>query len=195
MAAFMTTPSDVTRLLHELGQRDGAEEELLPLVYDSLRAIARSRFRKERADHTLQATALVHEAYVRLVGGDPISWQHRAHFFGIAAEAMRRVLIEHARAHASQRRGDGFRAIPLGELDLAQESDLESVVALDDALTALEDEDDRAARIVKLRFYAGLTVDETAEALEVSPRTVAREWEWARARLFELLGLDADEPS
>lgn len=191
----MTTPSDVTRLLHELGDRESAQDELLPLVYESLRSIARSRFRKERAGHTLQATALVHEAYVRLVGGQSVPWQHRAHFFGVAAEAMRRVLIEHARAHGSVKRGRDFRALPLAELDLAQENDLDSVVALDEALTALEAEDARAARVVKLRFFAGLSVAETAEALEISERTVAREWEWARARLFELLELDADSSS
>jgi RNA polymerase sigma factor (TIGR02999 family) len=190
-----TAPSEVTRLLQELGQRADAADELLPLVYENLQSIARARLRTERPGHTLQATALVHEAYVRLVGGQSISWQHRAHFFGVAAEAMRRVLVDHARRHRSQKRGGGRRWVPLADLDLAADNDVEEVLALDDALTALDAEDERAARIVKLRFYAGLSVDQTAEALGISPRTVAREWAFARARLFELLGYEGPPES
>lgn len=188
----MDDSSQVTRLLQEFGQRDGVDEELLPLVYDNLRAIAQARFRHERPEHTLQATALVHEVYARLVGGAPMDWQHRAHFFRVAAEAMRRVLIDHARAKRSEKRGRDYRWVPLANLDLAADVDLDEVLALDEALTKIESEDERAARVVKLRFYGGLTVDEVAEALQISPRTVAREWEYARARLFDLLELDPD---
>ncbi len=191
----MSTPSDVTRLLQQFGERAGAAEELLPLIYDQLQVIARGRIRGERADHTLQATALVHEAYVRLLGDAHTSWRDRGHFFGVAAEAMRRVLIDHARHRGRRKRGGDRRAVPLSAVDLAADHDPDDVVALDEALTALERQDARAAGIVKLRFFAGLSVADTANALGMSERTVAREWTYARARLFQLLtGGDDDAP-
>lgn len=186
----MSQPSEVTRLLREVGASEEAAGQLLPMVYGRLQDIARARLRQERRDHTLQATALVHEAYVRLVGNHSISWRDRAHFFGVASEAMRRVLIDHARKHRSQKRGAGRRWVPLAQLDLAVEHDFEGVLALDEALQVLEAESPRAAQVVKLRFYAGLSVEDTAAAMESSPRTVAREWAYARARLFELLGYE-----
>ncbi len=188
----MSEPSDVTRLLQEFDQRDDAAEELMPLVYQSLQELARARLRDERGDHTLQATALVHEAWIRIARGRDLGWQERSHFFQTASEAMRRVLIDHARRHTSKKRGQGKRAVPLSRLDLVEERDLDEVLALDEALEQLEQEDARAARIVKLRYFAGLEVKETAEALQISERTVAREWAFARARLFDLMGYEAE---
>lgn len=179
---------DVTRLLCEIPERPAAAEELLPLVYDQLRAIAQQRMSQERRDHTLQATALVHEVYVRLVGDNAPAFQSRAHFFRVAAEAMRRLLIDHARRRGADKRGGGARAVPLSVVDLAEDFDPAQVLAVDEALRVLESEDPRAAEIVRLRFYAGLSAPEVAEVLEVSERTVMREWAFARTRLFQLLG-------
>jgi RNA polymerase sigma factor (TIGR02999 family) len=174
--------------LGELGERPvAAAEELLPLVYAQLRAIAEQRMREERAGHTLQATALVHEVFVRLVSGNEPDWQSRAHFFRVAAEAMRRVLIDHARRKLADKRGGGAKAVPLSVVDLAVEQDPAKVIALEDAMRVLEKEDPRAAEVVQLRFYAGLSVQETAALLEMSERTVMREWSFARARLYQLL--------
>jgi RNA polymerase sigma factor (TIGR02999 family) len=148
--------------------------------------------REERAAHTLQATALVHEAYMRLVGDANISWQSRGHFFRAAAEAMRRILIDHARKRKAQKRGGGRIGLPISVVDLAEDNDPAQVLALDEALKTLEAEDERAAVIVQLRFFAGLSVDETADATGLSRRTVLREWAFARARLFELLATDQE---
>lgn len=177
----------VTQILQEFDRREDASAELLPLVYDQLKAIAGARMRGERAGHTLQATALVHEAYLKLVGDREVSWQNRAHFFAAAAEAMRRILIDHARKRKSEKRGGGAARAPLSVVDLAVESDPDQILALEEALTRLQGEDPRAAEIVNLRFFAGLSVDETTEATGLSRRTVMREWAFARARLFELL--------
>jgi len=146
--------------------------------------------RSERTDHTLQATALVHEAYMKLVGDRDVSWQNRAHFFAAAAEAMRRILIDHARKRKSEKRGGGMARVPITVVDLAAESDPDQILALEEALAQLEREDPRAAKIVNLRFYAGLSVEETVEATGLSKRTVMREWAFARARLVELLGAE-----
>jgi RNA polymerase sigma factor (TIGR02999 family) len=183
----VANPSDVTRILTEFADRPNAADELLPLVYNELRAIAQSRMREERAGHTLQATALVHEAYLRLIGGAEPAWESRAHFFRVAAEAMRRILIDHARKKKSAKRGGERKQAPLEAVDLAQEQDPDEVLALDEALRSLEKEDERAAEIVKFRFFAGLSVEETALALDVSERTVMREWAYARARLQQIL--------
>ena len=203
----MNSPADgeVTRLLHDVerGERHAAEA-LLPLVYDQLRELARHRMGEERDGHTLQATALVHEAYLRLVGDDrPLGWAGRAHFFHAAAEAMRRILIDHARGKESLKRGGAGRAgpeeraerstlrqrrTPLGLLELAHHPDPSEILDLDDAVTRLEAESPDVAAVVRLRFYAGLTIEETAELLGVSAQSVKRDWAYARAWLFRQLG-------
>ena len=165
-------------------------DELIPLVYDELRRIARAQLRNERADHSLAATALVHEAYLRLAGDGRAPWRDRRLFFTAAAEAMRRILIEHARSRGRVKRGGpegARRRVELNSVDLAREDDLEDLVALDDVFRRLEERDPRAADVVRLRFYAGLSVEETAKALEISERTVKREWAFARAWLFAAL--------
>ncbi len=183
---------DVTRLLHDAAAGDArSSERLLPLVYEQLRRSAQKHMNHERRDHTLHATALVHEAYIRLVGSDDVSWASRAHFYHATGEAMRRILIEHARSKSRLKRGgDGARAarkISLAAIDLAAETDPIDVVLLDDAFRRLEAEDPRAASVVRLRFYAGLSVDETAAALGMSPSTVDREWAFARATLHRMI--------
>lgn len=181
--------SEVTRILAAIESGDRrAADGLLPLVYEQLRAIARQRMAQERPEHTLQATALVHEAYLRLVGGQEVKWANRAHFYLAAAEAMRRILIEHARKRNRVKRGGDRRRAPVSVADLAAEQDFEEIVAVDDAIRRLEKEDAQAAKIVRLRFFAGLSVDETARAVGLSPRTVAREWAYARAWLHDALG-------
>jgi RNA polymerase sigma factor (TIGR02999 family) len=158
---------------------------LLPLVYDELRALARHRMAQENVGHTLQATALVHEVFVRLSGSARFS--NRAHFFHAAAEAMRRILVEHARARGRIKRGGEARRTPLNVLDLAATGDSEQILAFDDAIERLEKESPVAAAVVRLRFFAGLSVEETAESLGVSPRSVNREWTYARAWLYRVL--------
>lgn len=164
-----------------------ATDALFAQIYDQLRRVAQERLSAERRDHTLQATALVHEAYLRLMGDGSAGWANRGHFFIAASEAMRRILIEHARSRATQRRGgDGKHApakVPVGVLDLALEQDPEQILALDDAIARLEREDPQVGQVVRLRFYAGLSIDETAEALAMSPRSVDRDWAYARAKL------------
>ncbi len=176
----------VTQILSEIGDRPEAAEELLPLVYDELRKIAGARMRGERASHTLQATALVHEAYLKLLGGEG-EFESRKHFFRAAAEAMRRLLIDHARKKKSDKRGGGRPGIALEHVQLACEDQNEEILAVHEGLDLLEREDPRAADVVRLRFFAGLNVQETAEALEISERTVMREWAFARARMLQLL--------
>jgi len=144
--------------------------------------------RQERADHTLQTTALVHETYLRMLGGQNPPWNDRAHFFRAAAEAMRRILIEHARKHRRIKRGGDRSRVSLSGLNLDVPEDSDTILALDDALGRLDKQDPRVADVVRLRFFAGLSVEETAKALEVSERTVKREWSFARAWLFDALG-------
>ena len=182
--------SDVTRLLVELrgASSEVVGERLMPLVYDELRMIARSALRQERSDHSLHATDVVHEAYFRLMVGTTASWENRAHFFHAAAEAMRRILIEHARKRSRVKRGGRRVRVELSAVDLAAEYDVEQVMALDEVFQRLERQDPRAANVVRLRFYAGLSVEETAMALDVSERTVKREWAFARAWLYNALG-------
>jgi len=180
---------DVTQLLARLksGDRD-ALDRLMPLVHDELRRLAAAHMRRERSDHTLQATALAHEAYMRMVNLDRIDWRDRAHFFAVAAGVMRRILIDHARKRRAARRGGGAPHIPLEEgLRLADDRP-DELVDLDEALERLAEVDPRQERIVELRFFGGLSVEETAAVLDISPRTVKREWAVARAWLRAELG-------
>ena len=190
----MTT--EVTQILKQLADGDkNAADALLPHVYEQLRRIARRRMNAERPDHTLQATALVHEAYARLVGNEELTWDSRGHFFIAAAEAMRRILIEHARSNARKKRGGPQRrrlSLSIADVaDLAATEKPEEIIALDDALRRLQLQRPRVARIVELLFFAGLTVDETAQTLGVSPRTVDLDWAFARAWLYKELTDDA----
>ena len=183
----------VTALLQQWsrGDRD-ALEKLTPLVYEELRGIAAGYMRDERPGHTLQATALVHEAYVRLIGQKRVSWQNRAHFFGIAAQLMRRILIDHARRRQAAKRGVGGTLRLTAGVDVAGEPEQDfDLLAIDGALSRLEQLDAAQARIVELRFFGGLTVEETAEVAGVSTATVKREWRTARAWLRHEVGLDA----
>jgi RNA polymerase sigma factor (TIGR02999 family) len=164
--------------------REGHSAELLEAVYEQLRAIAQQRMNAENAGHTLQATALVHEAYLRIGQNRRLPFQNRAHFFATAAEAMRRILAEHARARKAAKRGGNAARSPLSVIDLAADSDPAEILALDAALARLEQQDREAAAVVRLRFFAGLSGDDTAEALGVSPRHVDRVWVYARAWLL-----------
>jgi RNA polymerase sigma factor (TIGR02999 family) len=178
-------PKDVTQLL--LDWSNGNKEavnKLIPLVYNQLRGLANHYLRRERPNHTLQATALIHEAYLRLVDQTNVHWQNRAHFFGIAANLMRQILVNHALSHNSAKRGGGAYKLSLDEaVGLSKERDVD-LVALDEALTRLAALDSRQGRIVELRFFGGLTIEETAEVLGISPATVKREWTTAKAWLY-----------
>ncbi|CAN5601158.1 sigma-70 family RNA polymerase sigma factor [soil metagenome] len=164
------------------GNREAAVQ-LMPLVYDELRLIARGYLQRERSDHTLQATALVHEAYLRMVDQTQLSWENRAHFFGMAAQVMRRILVDHARRHRAEKRGGEWAKVELDEARLSASLRPVDLVALDEALLDLAKLDPRQSQIVELRFFGGLTIEEAAEVLDVSPRTVRREWRIAKAWL------------
>jgi RNA polymerase sigma factor (TIGR02999 family) len=181
--------SDVTRILDALAGVDArAAEDLLPLVYDELRKLAAQKMAGEAPDHTLQATALVHEAYVRLVDADAAQrWDSRGHFFAAAAEAMRRILVEAARRRDSGKRGGGRQRVGLDELMTRSPDDLDNVLDVDQALDDLARADPQAAELVKLRFFSGLTGDEAATAMGVSPRAADFLWSYARAWLFDRL--------
>ena len=182
----MGSSEHVTSLLEEMGRgRHQAADELLPLVYDELRELARTRLASELPGQTFQPTALVHEAYLRLVGDEKMRWANRAHFFAAAAEAMRRILVETARSKATLKRGGGRDRVPLEGLSFDAAPPPTDLLALDEALTKLEAEDPRAGKVILLRHFAGLSIDETAQALELSPRTVIREWRCARAWLYD----------
>jgi RNA polymerase sigma factor (TIGR02999 family) len=174
---------DLTRLLR-LGDRP---DEVLDLVHAELRAIAVQRMAGERAGHTLQATALVNEAWIRLARDRDMQWRDRRHFFGAAAEAMRRVLVDHARKVRSQKRGGEVARLEITLGGLAREDDPDLLLALDEALTALAAEDPRGAEVARLRLFAGLSVEDVSLALSIAPRSVARDWAFARARLTQLL--------
>jgi RNA polymerase sigma factor (TIGR02999 family) len=176
------SPTEVSKLLRAAAQGEPmVAEQLLPLVYDQLRALAQKYMRGERAGHTLQATALVHEAYLRLVQNDQIDWKGRGHFYIAAADAMRRVLIDHARKHGAVKRGGDWNNVTLNLAELVAGKGLNELLLVDEALDELTAADPRTAQVVRLRFFAGLEVDETARVLGVSPRTVDREWQYARA--------------
>ncbi|HEX6133190.1 MAG TPA: sigma-70 family RNA polymerase sigma factor [Longimicrobiales bacterium] len=166
---------------------EAALAPLVPLVYDELRRIARRHLGAERPDHTLSTTALVHEAYMKLADQTRGRWRERSHFCAVASRAMRRILVDHARQHNARKRGGARRQIPLGDVALTIDERAEVLIDLDDALTRLAACDERQARIVECRFFAGMTEDETAEALGVSPRTVRREWVKARGWLLREL--------
>jgi len=181
-------PNEVTRILEDWskGDRD-ALAKLTPLVYNELRRIAGRYLRRERPDHTLQATALVHEAYVRLVDQSSARWQNRAQFFGVAAQLMRRILVDHARSHKAAKRGGLVQKLSLEEAGDIQGKANVDVVALDNALGKLTRIDPQQGRIVELRFFGGLSIEETAEVLGISPATVKREWSTAQAWLYREL--------
>ena len=180
----MTSPSTITQLLIRWRNGDQAVlHELVPQVYSELRRLAEHYLRQERPYHTLQATALVHEAYLRLANEKEIDWQNRAHFFGIAAARMRHILVDHARSREAAKRGGGAYRLSLSEADqLAEQRDV-NLLALDEALERLDALDAQKARIVELRYFGGLTIEETAEVLKISPATVKRDWSMARAWL------------
>lgn len=181
----MTIGSDqVTVLLRKWSEGDeNALEQLTPLVYDELHRLAHQHMRRESAGHVLQTSALINEAYLRLVDQPRIQWESRAHFFGIAARLMRRILVDDARKRNSAKRGGRLIQVPLDEIENLAQQQAANVVAVDEALQRLEAIDTRQSQIVELRFFAGLSIDETAELLKVSPGTVMRDWTFARAWL------------
>ena len=182
---------EVTRLLLAWNQGDqSAIERLMPLVYDELRRLAERHFRRERVGHTLQPTAVVHEAYFRLVDQTRVTWKHRGHFFAVASQAMRWILVDYARARAADKRGGGEKRVTLASAEASPEpADELDLLALDEALTRLKGLDGAQAQIVELRFFGGLSIEETAEALETSASSVKREFRSARAWLYRELGL------
>ena len=191
--AGMTSDNQITRLAAAASRGEaGASDELLPLVYEELRKLARSRMRQERPGQTLQPTALVHEAYLRIVGDDA-RWESRGHFFAAAAESMRRILIDRARRYAASKHGGELRRTEFDGLQIAGDDAIERMLQWDDLLDTLHDQDPCMADVVKLRYFAGFSVAETAEALDVSTRTVNRHWIAAQAWLrLQLSGEDLD---
>ncbi|MBL9139732.1 MAG: RNA polymerase subunit sigma [Verrucomicrobiales bacterium] len=186
----MTEPGDITQRLQRIGDGDAAAAaELIPLLYDELRRLAAARLSKEPEGQTLQATALVHEAYLRLLGADPARpWNSRGHFFGAAAEAMRRILVENARRKAAQKRGGAWERVTWTDHDLPVASTDDHILGVHEALNRLEREDPQAAALVKLRFFGGLTGQEAAAALGLAERSATRLWAFARAWLYRELG-------
>jgi len=190
------TPSEVTRLLKDWGNGDSAAlDQLMPIVYDELRRVAARYLRRERQDHTLQATALVNEAYLRLIDQNQVQWQNRAHFMGVAAQMMRRILVDHARTHNRVKRGGGAQKVSLDEAVALAEDRTEDLVELDDALKALAEFDERKSRVVEMRYFGGLSVEETAEVLKVSEITVARDWKLAKAWLYTTINDNREHAS
>jgi len=184
-------PENVTQLLLGWGKGDKeALDQLLPLVYDELRRQAARYLRRERVGHTLQTTALIHEAYIRLVDQKKVQWQNRAHFFGIAAQLMRRILVDHARSKKRAKRGGSDVRVSLAEATTPVKAPDLDVLALDEALDRLTQVDEQQAKVVELRFFSGLSVEETAEVLQISPATVKREWSMAKAWLHREISYD-----
>lgn len=184
--------NDITLMLQAVGRGEKqASEELLPLVYEELRRLAAARMAQEAAGQTLQPTALVHEAWLQLVGAGDRSWQNRAHFFGAAADAMRRILIDKARRKSRLKHGAGQARLNIEDLDLAETAPDDNVLLIDEALRRLEQEDPEQARIVVLKFFGGLTNQEVAENLGIGERTVDRQWACAKARLFRWIQAQA----
>jgi RNA polymerase sigma-70 factor, ECF subfamily len=185
-------PQEITLLLTRWSSGEKAAlDELIPLVYPELRRLARVYMARENSGHTLQTSALINEAYLRLVNQQDIEWQNRAHFFAVAAQVMRHILVDHARKYRYGKRGGGKEHIPLDELAVACDERATELIALDDALTHLASIDSRKSQIVELRFFGGLTVEETAEVMKLAPITIMREWRAAKAWLArETLGRD-----
>jgi len=184
----LSSTHEITKLLIAWGEGDEAAlEKLTPLVYQELRRLAKRYMRRENTDHTLQATALVNEAYLRLIEQKNVRWQNRAHFFAISAQLMRRILVDMARARRYSKRGGDARRVPLDEALVVSKERGEDLVALDDALQSLAVIDPRKSRVVELRFFGGLSVEETAELLKVSPDTVMRDWKMAKVWLHREL--------
>lgn len=190
-----TSPHAVTQLLVDWGNGDRqALEKLTPLVYQELKRLAARYLRRERREHTLQSTALVHEAWLRLIDQNHVHWQNRAQFFGIAAEMIRRILIDHARNRQAAKRGDGAIKLSLDDALATPDRRDFDLVALDDALDDLGKLDPRQGKLVELRFFAGLSIEESAEVMGVSPATVKREWAVAKAWLYRELSARARRP-
>jgi len=182
------TPQNVTQLLLKWSNGDpNALDALIPLVYNELRRLARHYLQQEKQGHTLSSTALVHEAYLRLIQQHEVTWQNRAHFFGVASQMMRRILVDHARKRAAVKRGGDAFTLALDDASMAVEHRQVDLVALDDALVGLAKLDERQSRLVELRFFGGLSIEETSEVLGVSTPTVKRDWASARAWLFREL--------
>ena len=183
------SPLEVTQLLADWAKGDkSALDRLLPLVHAELRQIARRQMSQERPGHTLQATALVNEAYLKLAGQQHgFEWQNRAHFFAVCAQVMRHILIDHARAHARDKRGGGAVQVSLDDAAAIASDRAEHFLALDEALRSLERVDSQKSRIVELRYFGGLTIEQTAEVLDISPRTARREWQRAKAWLYRMI--------
>jgi RNA polymerase sigma factor (TIGR02999 family) len=180
--------NDVTRILNAIGQGDaGATEKLLPLVYEELRLLAAQKLSRESPGQTLQATALVHEAYLRLVGGQAQSWDSQGHFFAAAAEAMRRILVENARRKCSEKHGGSLRRVDLESCEIAMDDSSDDLLALDEALDALAKEDTTTAEVVKLRYFAGLSPMQVGGILGISERTARRYWVYGRVWLLRAL--------
>jgi RNA polymerase sigma-70 factor, ECF subfamily len=182
--------TDVTQILLAWSAGEpGAKDSLFPLVYDELKRIARRYLKREREEHTLQPTALVHEAYLRLVDQTRVTWQNRAHFYGMAATMMRRILVNHARAHATAKRGGATRRLSLEDATISAEQSATDLLALDEALNRLVELDERKGRVVELLYFGGLEHREVAEVLNVSEKTVQRDWQIARSWLYRELSL------
>ncbi len=194
----MSTPAshEVTQLLRAWSEGDQAAlERLIPLVHAELHLLAKRYMRQERAGHTLQTTALIHEAYLRLIDAQQVRWQNRAHFFAISARLMRQVLVDFARQRGYQKRGGAARRVSLDEALVVSQGRDDDLVALDEALSALAKIDERKSRVVELRFFGGLTEEEAAEALKVSPETVRRDWRLAKSWLRRWLSVEMNDES
>jgi RNA polymerase sigma factor (TIGR02999 family) len=190
------TGREITQLLRSWASgNDEAEAQVLPMVYDELRRIAARHLRRERSDHTLQATALVHEAYLRLCQEHRLRWKGRAHFFAFAAHLIRRILVDHARHRNRAKRGGGTHRVTLAEAKEVFSAKQPDLIALDDALSSLAELDGRKAAVVELRFFGGLTLEETAAHLDVSPETVSRDWRRAKAWLYDELSHHEPPPA
>jgi RNA polymerase sigma factor (TIGR02999 family) len=196
MTRSAPAPHEVTQLLIDWSNgRQDAVEPLFPLVYEELRRLAHRYMRRERPGHTLQTTAVVHEAYLRLIDQNHVQWQNRAHFFAIAAHMMRRILITHAQSHAYVKRGGGALKVSLDEAAILSQARAGELIALDDALKSLAIIDVRRSQVVELRFFGGLSNEEIAEVLKISPNTVTRDWNVAKAWLYREMSKEQEDES